>query len=474
MPPLPGFIGPSYQMRALSFDAQRTVNLYPELNEIGTGKNREIASLVYTPGLEKVATVESPNRGMHVSGTGRAFAVNGTKLYELTRTGVVEWGTVQTGSGRVGMADNGIHVLIVDGQKGYTFHLGTGVFAQIADPDFPVADACAFVDQYLVVNQVGTRNFFLSNLADATSWDGLDFAAKEGAPDALLTLLVDHREIWLFGLQSTEVWFNAGSFDFPFERREFLEYGIAAKNTAQKMDNSVFWVSRDRNGDAIVMRAEGYQPRRISTHAIEQAISSYGDISAATAYTMQMDGHAFYCLNFPNADTTWVFDASTQLWHERQSWKPGGGLGRHRIENHAFAGGFHLGGDYANGNLYRIRTDVYSDDGNEIARMRRSPHVSNNGDRVTIHTLQLDMETGVGLIDGQGSDPKVMLRVSKDGGHSWSVERQASIGKQGEFKRRAIWRKLGIARDWVFEVRVSDPVPVTFISALLRADGSRN
>lgn len=474
MQPLPGFIGPSYQLRAVSVDAQRCVNLYPEMNEIGAGKNREVASLVSTPGLERIATLESPSRGLHTSGSGRLFAVNGTKLYEITTSAAIEWGTLETGSGRVGMADNGIDLLVVDGVKGYTLNLTTGVFAPIADEDFPVANACAFADQYLIVNQVGTRNFYISALAGATDWDGLDFAAKEGAPDELLTLLVDHRELWLFGRISSEVWFNSGAFDFPFERREFLEYGIAAPDTAQKIDNTVFWVSRDQNGQAIVFRAEGYQPRRVSTHAVEQAIAGYGDISGATAYTMQMDGHSFYALNFPNADTTWFFDASTRLWHERRSWKAGGGFGRHRVETHAFAGGLHIAGDYATGDLYEMKSSVYADDGNEVERFRSSPHVSNNGDRLTVHTLQLDMEAGRGLSNGQGSDPKVMLRVSKDGGHTWSSERWASAGKQGEFRHRAIWRRLGVARDWVFEIKVTDPIPVTFISALLNVEGLRN
>ncbi len=471
--PLPGFIGPSYTLRALSYDAQRTVNLYPELGELGTGKNREIAALVGTPGLQKIVTIQAPNRGLYTAGNGRVFAVNGTKLYEITVTTALDSGTLATGSGPVSIADNGVDLLIVDGVKGYTFNFATSIFAQITDPDFPVASSCAFVDQYLVVNQVGTRNFYVSNLASASDWDSLDFSAKEGAPDVLQTLLVDHREIWLFGLISSEVWFDAGGFDFPFERREFLEYGIIG-DTARKIDNTVFWVSRDQNGQAIGMRADGYAPRRFTTHAIEQAIATYGDISGATAYTMQLDGHSFYVLNFPNAPTTWVFDASTGLWHERQSWKAGGGFGRHRVQNHTFSGGYHIAGDYENGNLYLMKQEVYSDDGNEIPRIRRSPHASNNGSRITAHSFQLDMETGRGLPTGQGSDPQVMLRVSKDGGHSWGNELWVSAGKQGDFRHRALWRRLGIARDWVFETTISDPIPVTLISALVELEPMRS
>lgn len=474
MAPFVGFIGPSYTLRSVSVDAQKSLNLYPELNELGTGKHREIAALVSTPGLTRIATLEGPGRGVYAAGNGRLFAVSGSKFYEITLAAAVEYGTLSSTTGQVGMADNGIDLLVVDGVKGYVFKFSTNTFAEITDPDFPAASACAFMDQYLIVNEVGTRKFWISALADATDWDGLDFATKEGATDELLTLLVDHRELWLFGRTSCEVYFNSGASDFPFERREFLEHGIAAANTAQKMDNSVFWLQRDVNGKHMVFRADGYQPRRVSTHAVEVAIDSYGDTSGATSYTYMAGGHSFYVLNFVGAGTTWVLDVSTGLWSERQSFKTGGGFGRHRAQNHAFAGGRHIVDDFQDGRLYELKDDVYTDDGKAIIRQRRSPHLTRNGRRIFYHSFQLDMETGLGISAGQGSDPKVMLRYSDDGGHTWSNEKWVSAGKQGKFRHRAIWRRLGSSRDRIFEVTISDPVPVTLISALLDAEEARH
>ena len=474
MAPFLGFIGPSYTLRSVSVDAQKSLNLYPEINEIGTGKHREIAALVSTPGLTRIATLEGPGRGLYAAGNGRLFAVSGSKFYEITLTAAVEYGTLSSTTGQVGMADNGIDLLVVDGVKGYVFTFATNTFAEITDPDFPTASACAFMDQYLICNEVGTRKFWISALADATDWDGLDFATKEGATDELLTLLVDHRELWLFGRTSTEVYFDSGASDFPFERRAFLEKGTAAADTAQKMDNSVFWLERDVNGKHIVVRADGYQPRRVSTHAVETAIDSYGDTSGASAYTMQSGGHSFYILNFPNADTTWALDVSTSLWHERDYTKSDGTHTRHRAQNHAFAGGRHIVDDFENGNLYQMSDSVYTDDGAVITRQRRSPHLNANGRRLILHSFQLDMETGMGLASGQGKDPQAMLRISRDGAHSWGNEHWASAGKQGKFLHRAKWNRLGQARDFVLEVTITDPVPVTLISALLEAEGLRN
>jgi hypothetical protein len=474
MRPFVGFIGPSYQLRSVSVDAQKTLNLYLEINELGTGKNREIAALISTPGLTRIATLAGPGRGLYTAGNGRLFAVSGNKFYEITLTAALEFGTLNTSTGIVCMSDNGFDLLLVDGLNGYVFTFATNTFAQITDPDFPVASACAFVDQYLIVNVVGTRKFQISALVGATDWNALDFATKEGATDELLTLIVDHRELWLLGRTSTEVYFNSGALDFPFERQGFLEQGIAAANTLQKLDNSIFCVSRDVNGQNIVNRALGFQWKRVSTHAVERAIAGYGDISTATSYTYQEKGHAFYVVNFPNANTTWALDVSTGLWHERDYTKADGVHTRHRAQNHAFAGGRHIVDDFENGILYQFDDSTHTDDGAPITRQRRSPHLSNNGARFAMHAFQLDMETGVGLASGQGSDPQVMLRISRDGGHSWGNEHWKSAGKQGKFKHRALWRRLGTGRDFVFEVTITDPISVALISALLDAEGLRN
>jgi hypothetical protein len=472
-----GFIGASNTSRSVNVNAERTVNLFPELDALGTAKEREIAALVSTPGLLKLSTLGTgPVRGLYRASTGNVFAVSGTGLYEVTvPTAPVLLATGTTGSGRVGMADNGVHLVLVDGAKGYALNLATGVVVEITDPEFPKgANTVQFLDQYLIVNEPGTGRFWFSAISDATSWNGLDFGSAEGSPDVLLTLLVDHRELWLFGDRSVEVFFNSGDADNPFQRMQgaFLEEGAIA-GTVQKLDNTVFFVSINEKGEGIVKRAQGYVPQRISTHAVEFAISGYANISSATSYTYQDRGHSFYVLNFPSADTTWAFDVASGLWHER-TYTPvdGSPMQRHRAENHIFDGTRHLVGDYVNGNLYQFDDSTFTDDGAPISRLRRALHISNVGARISHHAFQLDLEAGVGLASGNGSDPQAMLRWSNDGGHSWSDEHWASMGKQGEYTRRAIWRRLGQSRDRVYEVKCTEPTKQIWISAYLETEAA--
>jgi Phage stabilisation protein len=298
-------------------------------------------------------------------------------------------------------------------------------------------------------------------------------------PDNLVSLIVDHREVWLFGTQSVEVWYDAGLEGFPLARIQGAvnELGCAATFSVAKLDNSLFWLGSDARGQGIVYRANGYSGQRISTHAVEYAIQSYDVISDAVAFTYQQDGHSFYVLTFPTAEKTWVYDVATQAWHERAGFANGKFI-RHRANCQMFFNNTNVVGDYQNNKIYAYDLDVYADD-NQPQKWLRSWRAlntnQNNLKRTAQHSLQVDCQTGVGLNDGQGSDPKIMLRWSDDGGHSWSNEHWASVGKIGVYGYRAFWRRLGMTtklRDRVYELSGTDPVKITLLGAELNLSGT--
>ncbi len=464
-----GFIGPSYQLSSVNVDCQRCVNLYPEIDEIGTGKEKEVAALLGTPGLRLLATVGAgPIRGMWNATNGQGFyVVSYNKLYKVSSLWVAtELGTLSSTDGPVSIADNGLQLVVVDGPNGYIWDFALLTFNQVTDPAFPGADQVVFQDSYFVFTKPSSGMFFISGQNEVT-FDALDIASAEGSPDNLNGILSSHRDLWLFGTQSVEVWFDSGAALFPFERIQgaFVEQGCAAKFSVAKMDNTVFWLGQNEKGGGIVFMANGYQPMRISTHAVEQAIQSYGDLSATTGYTYQSGGHHFYVLNFAAANTTWVFDTSTKLWHER-TYTVAGQAQRHRADNHAYAFSTHVVGDYQNGNIYELTKDVFTDNGSAIIRRRVTPHLSEDEVFLFFNEFQLDIESGTGLDgSGQGTDPQAILEWSDDFGHTWSNEKWASMGKIGQTKWRAMWRRMGRARDRVFRVTISDPVKVVLIGA---------
>jgi hypothetical protein len=464
------FVGPSYSARVKNLDAQQCINLYPEM----AGPNsKTVAALIGTPGLALWSTLAGGGiRGSIRFDSALSVVVCGANVYTVNTAGVATLrGTIDALSTPVSMASNGTVVMIVTGPRGYALNPTTGALTQILNGAFTGADRVDFVDGYFVFNKPGTGQFQITGLY-TTDIDPLDFATAEGAPDLLISLIVDHRELWLFGETSTEVYFNSGNSDFPFERIQgaFIEQGCAAKNSVAKMDNRVFWLTADDRGQGMVMCAMGYQPQRVSDHALEYAIGQMSTISDAVAYTYQQEGHSFYVLSFPTANQTWVLDASTNQWHQRAWRNPAdNSLNRHRSNCHMAFAGENIVGDWENGKLYRLDLDVFTDNGDPIARIRTCPHLSDPDYRWQVFdALQVDMQTGVGLTTGQGSDPKAMLQWSTDGGYSWSNELWASVGKLGERRTRVMWRRLGRSRDRVFRVTITDPVRVAIVGASVR------
>jgi hypothetical protein len=537
-------LGQSYVARSVNAADSRMVNLYPEVTPAPEGM--EPAYLNRAPGLSYLATVGTgPIRGLWTF-KGSGYVVSGNSLYKLTNSYTTTLLGGVSGTGPVSMADNGDQLFVAANGPSYIYNATTNVFAQITDPDFPGAVTVGFLDGYFVFNEPNSQKVWVTSLLDGLSVDPLDFASAEGTPDGLISLIVDHREAWLFGTNSVEVWYNAGTADFPLQRIQgaFNEIGCAAPYSVAKLDNSVFWLGADARGRGVVYRANGYTGQRISTHAIEWQIQEYGNLSDAIGYTYQQDGHSFYVLIFPTANTTWVYDAATQAWHERAGWF-NGSFTRHRSNCQMAFNSEVIVGDFENGNIYAFDLDVYADNG-QIQKWLRSwralPTGQNNLKRTAHHTLQLECESGVGLnaypaydsenidtenglniiaeyvqtylvtesqtiltteagdqfeplgqydlpdidINGYGLittsypaapgyDPQVMLRWSDDGGHTWSNEHWASMGKIGEYYRRVFWRRLGMTlklRDRVYELSGTDPIKIAIMGAELQLSGT--
>ena len=470
-------LGSSYVARSINAADNRMVNLFPEVVPEG---GKEPAFLNRAPGLQFQQTIGTgPIRALwaHQTNGSDFYVVSGTEFYKVTGLTATptKLGDV-TGTGPVSIADNGTQIFLACNPDGFIYNEVTNVFAQITDPDFTGAVTVGYLDGYFVYNEPNSQKVWVTQLLDGTSVDPLDFASAEGSPDGLVGLIVDHREAWLFGTDSVEVWYDSGAADFPLQRIQgaFNEIGCVSAYTIAKMDNGLFWLGTDARGQGIVYRANGYTGVRISTHAIEYAIAQYGNISDAIAYTYQQEGHAFYVLTFPSGNATWVYDVATQAWHERAGWDtPLGQFTRHRSNCQCNFGGNIIVGDYENGNIYTLNLNVYADNGG-IQKWLRSwralPTGQNTLKRTAQHSLQLDCESGTGLITGQGSDPELMLRWSDDGGHTWSNEHLSKMGKIGEYYRRVFWRRLGMTlklRDRVYEVSMTDPVKVAIMGAEL-------
>lgn len=393
-------------------------------------------------------------------------------------------------------------------------------FTQIPSTDgaFSGGNVVDIMDNYFVYNNPDTQQWAASDLLSPIS-PALSYGVKDGAPDDLVSLIVDHREVYLLGENSSEVWTDVGAVPFPFQRipGTSTQHGIAAVFSVARVGNSFAYVSRNIRGQGMIVQMNGYIPQRISTHAVENSIANQY-IDDAIAWTYQLEGHECYVVTFPTLDLTWVYDATTQMWHKWLYTDNNNQYHRHRGNCCAVFQGLVMIGDYENGKIYELDKQAYTDDGQLIRRVRRAPHLVTDFQRQYFDEFQIQFQPGVGttglsintgaiqqttlqspytiypeaelrigpndivylgnttLLNASDTTtyPQAMLRWSNDGGSTWSNEHWVTIGQAGKYKNRAIWRRLGTARDRIFEVAVTDPVKTVIVSANLKASEGDN
>jgi hypothetical protein len=408
-------------------------------------------------------------RGMvATAGGSNLYAVYGNGLYTVnsagTRTSV---GSLVSSTGYVDMKIGRDQLVIVDGNFGYYYNLTSGVLTQISDVNFRGSARVGYVDGYFLFTEPQSQRFYISASEDASTIDASDEVQIQGGPDKLIAVLNDHKEAWLFGENTIEVWVNTGNADFPFERNEsaFIQTGLMAAFSAQSLDNTLFWLGRDERGGGQIFKSEGYRVVRISTDAVEQPIQKFirdgGDISRAIAYTYQQGGHAFYVLKIPGMLTCWAFDVATGFWHERADFENGDYV-LHRASMHAYCYGKNLVGSYEDGIIYEYDPLVYTNGTDPLVRDRISPHYAQKSmKRVFFGSFELDCPVG-------GGDGDVLMRVSNDGGENWGNWRTSAIAT-GLTRGKVVWNRNGSANDRVWHVRCVDDMPFAIVDAAIEA-----
>jgi hypothetical protein len=448
----------SYKARALPFSAQRCVNYFAE----SAPKDAKTPVIVYNaPGIASFSDgLAGAVRGSHRM-NGIAYVVAGDRLYSIAATGTeTSLGTINTSTGPVSMASNRAdpqQLCFVDGTDGWIYDTSSGL-QEIVDADFEAADTVTFQDGYFIFSVAGTSKFRISALDDGLDHTATDFAEAESNADEVVAVWSSQQQLWVFKETITEIYYNSGNADFPFERIAggVIERGCAAAFSIAADDNTLFWLGNDR----VIYRAAG-APIRISTHAIEEELRGK-DVSDARGWFVTLAGHKFYHLVFPTARLAFVYDVAAQLWHERESF----GVRHFRFTTYVEAYGKHLVGDAFQGRVGELDMDTFTEFGGTMQGIMTGPPIHNDRKRVFHRLLEIDIESGVGTTSGQ--EPQMWLDWSDDGGRTFSVRKpKRSMGKIGEYRQRLRWTRLGSARERVYRLTVADAVKRSVMAAHL-------
>ena len=471
------FIGPTYNSRSGDIGLDRCINLYPE-QEPSSTKPR---ALLNTPGLTVVTAGSTPIRGMHYIAGGPLFTVVGSNLCITTSLTPISGATLSTSSGRVSIIDNGPpatsggnQLLICDGTYAYIYNVVTQTFT--SNVLGYAADMAVYIQGFFVANSKTlpyiSEAFQVSNMNNGLTWQqtGQCFAN----PDGLLALQACNQLLYLFGTNTVEVWYNTGAGNSPFAPVQgvLIEQGLSAQwSTAKDRDGILYGLFGGNAGTVYASSINGYTPTRISNPALEYQWAQYSTVVDAYGYCYSMEGHDFYVLTFPTGNATWVYDKTTQMWHERSASFSASmpvSTVRHVGDCYEYAvrspyyDGIHYLADHT-GNLCTMSNTVFTDNGGSITRLRVTPHITNDRKNIFINKLEISMQQTSSA--NSSLVPSCNLQWSKDQGNTWSSQYAQNMGAVSSYQNRAIWRPLGRSRDRVFAWSTSSPYQVVVTGA---------
>jgi hypothetical protein len=342
-------------------------------------------------------------------------------------------------------------------------------FAQITAAGYVPADTVTWQDQYFIQASAASKRFQICALTDGMRWDPLDFSSADSTAGNIVRTFADHGELIHAKTDAWEFWGDSSAQDFPYKRlgSAVLMWGLAARWSMCKFRDTVMALVRPQGGGVQVGMLTGYTMQVVSTPNLDAVIKTYPAVEDATAFHYMLDGHPMYQVNFPsapNGGASWLYDGLTNAWSQVRT----GLVGRHLGELGVLWLGNMIVSDYSSGNFYQLDENTFTDNGAPIYAEIISQHYKGE-EWISFVQMWVDIESGVGLPTGQGSDPKVMIAVSKDGGHNWGYERTMTMGKIGQYKgKRCMLNRFGRARDWTFRLRISDPVKRVLLGAFLK------
>ena len=455
-------VGPSYQSRSRPLSSQSTINFYQEFDE--SGKTPTV--LHSWPGELLIGSVTGADRGQHVM-AGVRYRVAGTSLYKIESTGAHTDLGIIAGAARCIFANDGENMFIVNAGNVQQYNSASNTLSTVTDVNIVGSVAVDFLNNQFIYTKPDL--FIISDVGNGASASGLNAAQAESQPDDLIRAYVFDGVANMMGEHTNEPWYNSGTGSPPFDRidAQITSIGLAGIHAIDSNDNFMYWLGDDRQ----VYRGTRSTAQRISSIAISHAIEGYDVVSDAIGWTMTLEGQNFFILTFPSANKTWAVNETLGRdgWFELSS---GLDEGLYNATSHSYLNGSHYVADRLNGNLYELDLDTFTNNGDTIRRVRTMSSISGvligqPGKRIQMSRFELILETGVGLITGQGVDPQIMIEASYDGGKSFDAGTWMKIGRLGETNIRAEWFSLKSFYDLVIRISTSDPVHYTIMTGAI-------
>lgn len=452
--------GPTYQSRSRPLSSQLTSNMYHQFAEGGKDKY----TLHSFPGQSLISSVTGTvDRGQHRMSEVQYKVVDNT-LYSVDAAGAHTSRGAVSGSGRCIFEGDGTNLVIVS-DKVFVYNATTTVFSENTNVNLVGTQSVTIINnQFLYTTPALT---FMAAPGDPFSVSGLDAVGAESSPDMLVRDYVFNQTIYRFGERTTEPWYNSEVGTPPIDRIDGQEFsvGLGAIHSVANTDNAIYWLGDDK----AVYRVAGGIVQRISNDGISNAIENMSKFNDAFGYTFTLQGQDFYLITFPSENVTYVINEKLGVdgWYNLAS----------STMNNAYSGTSLLqvydklivG---SGGKNLELKLNEFTQDTDTMLRTRITSSINGDllgvkGQRVKMSRLELIMEQGVGLISGQGENPRIMIEASYDGGRSFDSGAWVEVGRAGEHTLRVEWFNMMSFTDMILKISMSDPVPLSIYSAAI-------
>ena len=450
------FTGGDYQHRSRPLTKQWTRNFWPQPIPNQKAKSNYILQSFYGLKLWKEFS-GGLNRG-ELKSKGVLYRVVGTTLYSVDKTGTHTALGFIGGSNRCIMSPLGDQIIVANGSGVVYVYDGTNV-TQVTSPNIGNPKGVTVLNNQAIYDKGTGQGFDVSDVGAPGTINGLNNASAEASPDDLQLPYAYSETLYLFGTETTELWWNSGQGNPPFDRIQgaSLKVGLGAIYSLAENPDFLFLFGSDKQFHTLTGGTTSVDTV-ISTPAMAEEFEEYAVTEDCIGWTMQLGGQWFYVATFPNQNVTWVYPVGGE-WFQ---WGTGN-TGRIRADGYVNIFDKHIVSDFESGNLYELDAKTYTDVGETIIRTRDTAPLHGglfqaDGKEFELTSLMFFLETGVGLLEGQGSNPSMAVSFSKDGGKTFGTERFVKVGTLNDGRKCVKLTNCGRYTTCVIRIRVSDPI----------------
>lgn len=419
---------------------------YPR-NMVPVPKQQGISSGYLRPadGIVKLGDGPGVDRG-GINWNGKCYRVMGTKLVEITESGVAYPLGDVGGSGPVTMDYSFDNLAIVSSERLYYFNGST--LTLVSDPDLGKVKSIIYVDGYFMTTD--GEYLVVTELNDPTSVNPLKYGSAEADPDPISGLIKLRNEVYAMGRYTIEVFQDVGGETFPFQRVDGAQMirGMMGPKCCAILMEAVAFLGGGRNEAPAVWIGVNSSTQKISTREIDQILSGYSeeDLSISVLESRVNAGHQLLYVHLP--DQTLVYDAAASVVVQEPVWfiltSSIEGKGRYRAWGFVWCHDKWICGDPTSSAYGYATNELSSHYGDSVGWEFGTVIIYNEGRGALFHELELVCLTG--RVDAD-VDPTIWTSYTLDG-QTWSQDRPRSAGKKGERLKRLNWLQQGNMRHW--------------------------